>query len=163
MTSALLHAGRVGRPHGLDGSFHVVEPAPGLLAEGAQIWVGEHETEVLRRAGTDQRPILRVAIASDRTEIEALRGEPLRAPRSAAPPLEEDEYWAEDLVGCAVVAGARSLGNVRRLLAYPSCELLELDGGELVPLVRDAIVAVDPAGRRIEVDARFLGLDDGEA
>ena len=162
MTSELLHAGRVGRPHGLDGSFHVVEPAPRLLAQGAPIWVGERETEVLRRAGTDERPIVRVGLASDRTAVEALRGEPLRAPREAAPPRDEDEYWAEDLVGCAVVAAERRLGAVRRLLAYPSCELLELDGGELVPLVRDAIVAVDVAARRIEVDGRFLGLD-GEA
>ena len=162
MTSELLHAGRVGRPHGLDGSFHVVEPAPRLLAQGAPIWVGERETEVLRRAGTDERPIVRVGLASNRTAVEALRGEPLRAPREAAPPLDGDEYWAEDLVGCAVVAAERRLGTVRRLLAYPSCELLELDGGELVPLVRDAIVAVDPAARRIEVDGRFLGLD-GEA
>ena len=158
MTAQLLHAGRVGRPHGLDGSFHVVEPSPRLLFVGAPIWVGERPTEVLRRAGTDERPILRVGLASDRTEVEALRGEVLRAPRDAAPQLDEDEYWAEDLVGCAVVAGERTLGTVRRLIAYPSCEVLELDGGELVPLVRDAVREVDPAARRIEVDDEFLGL-----
>jgi 16S rRNA processing protein RimM len=160
LTSELLHAGRVGRPHGLDGSFHVVEPAPQLLSLGAPIWVGERETEVLRRAGTDDRPILRVGLATDRTAVEALRGEQLRAPRSAAPPLDEDEYWADDLVGCTVLSGARPLGTVRRLLAYPSCELLELEDGQLVPLVQDAIVAVDPDARRIEVDGRFLGLDE---
>jgi 16S rRNA processing protein RimM len=160
LTSELLHAGRVGRPHGLDGSFHVVEPAPRLLTVGAEIWVGERATEVLRRAGTDDRPILRVGLASGRTEVEALRGEQLRAPRAAAPPLDEDEYWAEDLVGCTVVAGPRDLGTVQRLLPYPSCELLELDGGTLIPLVQDAIVAVDPEARRIEVDGRFLGLED---
>jgi 16S rRNA processing protein RimM len=159
LTSELLHAGRVGRPHGLDGSFHVVEPAPRLLTLGAPIWVGERETEVLRRAGTDARPILRVGLAADRDAVEALRGEPLRAPRDAAPSLEDDEYWADDLVGCTVVAGDRPLGTVRQLLGYPSCELLELDGGQLVPLVQDAIVAVDLDARRIEVDGRFLGLD----
>jgi 16S rRNA processing protein RimM len=158
LTAELLHAGRVGRPHGLDGSFHVVEPSPRLLFVGAPIWVGKRPTEVLRRAGTDERPILRVALASDRTEVEALRGEVLRAPRDAAPPLDEDEYWAEDLVGCAVMAGERTLGTVRRLIAYPSCEVLELDGGELVPLVRDAVREVDPAARRIEVDDEFLGI-----
>jgi 16S rRNA processing protein RimM len=158
LTAELLHAGRVGRPHGLDGSFHVVEPAPRLLWVGAPIWVGERPTEVLRRAGTDERPILRVGLACDRTEVEALRGEELRAPRDSAPPLEEDEYWAEDLVGCAVVAGERTLGTVRRLVAYPSCEVLELDGGELIPLVRDAVRSVDPEARRIEVDDAFLGV-----
>jgi 16S rRNA processing protein RimM len=160
LTSELLHAGRVGRPHGLDGSFHVVEPAPRLLSLGAKIWVGERETEVLRRAGTDDRPILRVGLATDRTAVEALRGEQLRAPRAAAPPLDDDEYWADDLVGCSVLAGERPLGTVRQLLAYPSCELLELEGGQLVPLVQDAIVAVDLEARRIEVDGRFLGLDE---
>jgi 16S rRNA processing protein RimM len=158
LISDLLHAGRVGRPHGLDGSFHVVEPAPRLLWVGAPIFVGERPTEVLRRAGTDDRPIVRVGLASDRAEVEALRGEQLRAPRDAAPPLEEDEYWAEDLVGCAVVAGERTLGTVQRLVAYPSCEVLELDGGELIPLVHDAVRSVDPGARRIEVDDAFLGL-----
>ena len=158
MTAELLHAGRVGRPHGLDGSFHVVEPAPRLLWVGAPIWVGERPTEVMRRAGTDERPILRVGLASDRTAVEALRGEPLRAPRDAAPALEEDEYWADDLVGCAVVAGERTLGTVRRLVAFPSCEVLELEGGELIPLVHDAVRSVDPQARRIVVDDEFLGL-----
>jgi 16S rRNA processing protein RimM len=160
LTADLLHAGRVGRPHGLDGSFHVVEPAPQLLSVGSEIWVGERTTEILRRAGTDARPILRVGLATDRMEAEALRGEPLRAPRAGAPPLEKDEYWAEDLVGCTVVAASGELGTVARLLPYPSCELLELGDGTLIPLVRDAIVSVDPDGRRIEVDAAFLGLDE---
>jgi 16S rRNA processing protein RimM len=122
--------------------------------------VGERATEILRRAGTDTRPILRVGLASDRGEIEALRGEQLRAPRENAPPLEEDEYWAEDLVGCTVLAGTREVGTVQRLLPYPSCELLELDGGTLIPLVHDAILAVDAEARRIEVDGRFLGLEE---
>jgi 16S rRNA processing protein RimM len=156
----LLHAGRVGRPHGLDGSFHVIEPAPQMLTIGAEIWVGDRATEVLRRAGTDARPILRVGLASDREEVEALRGEQLRAPRGNAPPLDEDEYWAEDLVGCMVLAGTREVGTVQRLLTYPSCELLELDGGTLIPLVQDAIVAIDAEARRIEVDGRFLGLEE---
>jgi 16S rRNA processing protein RimM len=160
LTPELLHAGRVGRPHGLDGSFHVIEPAPQLLVLGGEIWVGERVTEVLRRAGTDQRPILRVGLASDRTEVEALRGEPLRTPRGSAPPLEPDEYWADDLVGCMVAADGRELGRVVRLLPYPSCDLLELEDGRLVPLVHDAIASVDAAARRIEVDARFLGLED---
>jgi 16S rRNA processing protein RimM len=160
LTSDLLHAGRVGRPHGLDGSFYVIEPAPQLLPLGAEIWVGERATEVLRRAGTDARPILRVGLASDREQVEALRGEQLRAPRAQAPPLDEDEYWAEDLVGCTVLAGSRELGTVQRMLPYPSCELLELDGGTLIPLVRDAILAVDAQARRIEVDGRFLGLEE---
>ena len=150
-------AGRVGRPHGLDGSFYVVDPDPRLLAEGMRIRVGERVAEIVRRAGTDDRPIVRLEIAGDRSGAEALRGEALMAPRAAAPALEDDEYWADELVGCAVVAGDRELGRVERLVAYPSCEVLVV-GEHLIPMVGDAVRAVDIPARRIEVDAEFLGI-----
>jgi 16S rRNA processing protein RimM len=75
--------------------------------------------------------------------------------------LEEGEYWAHELEGCAVWDGGRRLGEVRRMLPLPSCEVLEVErdcGGELlVPMVRDAIRSVDVAARRIDVDLAFLG------
>jgi ribosomal 30S subunit maturation factor RimM len=43
------------------------------------------------------------------------------------------------------------------VLDGPSCDVLELDDGTLVPLVADAIVSIDPAARRIEVRLEFLG------
>ena len=156
MTERLI-AGRVGRPHGLDGSFHVIDPVPGALAVGAPVTVGATETEVVGRKGTDAAPILRLAAAADRTAIEALRGAELSVPRDAAPALEEDEFWADELVGCEVVAGERSLGPVERMVAYPSCEVLVV-GEHLIPLVRDAVRDVDVEARRIEVHAAFLGL-----
>jgi len=74
-----------------------------------------------------------------------------------APELGEDEYWADDLVGCVVADGERELGTVRAMLALPSCEALELDTGLLVPLVRDAIRSIDVEASRIDVDGGFLG------
>ena len=75
--------------------------------------------------------------------------------------MAEDEYWAHDLEGCAVVDGAAAIGFVRRMTALPSCEVLEVDrpdGSELlVPLVRDAIRSIDLGARRIDVDLGFLG------
>ena len=102
-----------------------------------------------RRAGTDERPLLRLAGLESREAVDALRGEGLHVPR---PPLEEDEYWADDLIGCEVVG----FGRVVRLLDYPSCEILELDSGEMVPLVRDAIERIDITARRITLREGFL-------
>jgi 16S rRNA processing protein RimM len=154
-------AGYVGRPHGLDGSFHVTRPRAELLAEGALLRVAGASREVVRRAGTDQRPILRLGGCEDRDAAEALRGEELRVPRADAPALEPGEYWAEELEGCRVHDGDVAVGVVRRLLALPSCEVLEVardgDADLLVPLVRDAVRTVDPAARRIDIDLRFLG------
>jgi 16S rRNA processing protein RimM len=155
----MLVAGRVGRPHGLDGSFHVADPRPTLLACAALVLDGR-PLRVERRAGTDARPILRLEGVRDRDAAEALRGTELLVARSDAPALDEDEWYAEDLAGCLVVDGDRELGRVRRLVPLPSCEALEVErpGAPdlLVPLVRDAVRAVDVEAGRIDVDSAFL-------
>jgi 16S rRNA processing protein RimM len=159
-SSDWLVAGRVGRPHGLDGSFHVQEARGDLLARGATVTIAGSEREIVRRAGTDARPIVAVAECSNREAAGELRGELLLLARAAAPELGEDEFYAEELEGCRVHDGGVEVGVVRRLLALPSCEVLEVareGGGDLlVPLIRDAVRDVDPAGRRIEVDLGFL-------
>jgi 16S rRNA processing protein RimM len=158
---AWLHAGRVGRPHGLDGSFHVTHPRAALLELGRTLIVDGRPEQIVRRAGTDARPILRLDSCTSRTRVEALRGTDLLVPRVEAPPLEPDEWWPEELEGCAVYDGERTVGVVRALRALPSCEVLEVDregGGELlVPLIADAVRVVDVAARRIDVDLVFLG------
>jgi 16S rRNA processing protein RimM len=159
-----LRAGRVGSPHGLDGSFHVADPNASLLALGAAIQVDGEARQITRRAGTDQRPIIRLEGCEDRTGAEALRGMEILAPRDAASPLDADEWWAEDLESCRVYDGTREVGTVRRLLALPSCEVLEVarEGGAadlLVPLIRDAVRRVDIEDGKIDIDLAFLGED----
>ena len=157
----LLHAGRVGRPHGLDGSFHVTQPRAALLDAGSTLLVDGREDEIVRRAGTDARPIVRLASCTTREAAEALRGRDLLVPADRAPELDEDEWWPEELEGCTVHDGAREVGLVRELRALPSCEVLHVtrpDGPELlVPLIHDAVRSVDVDARRIEIDLAFLG------
>lgn len=158
---AWLHAGRVGRPHGLDGSFHVTRPQSALLAEGATVTIDGRAERIVRLSGTPARPILRLASCTSRTSVEALRGRDLLIARADAPSLDEDEWWPEELEGCRVHDGDVEVGVVRALRAFPSCEVLEVtrDGGEdlLVPLIRDAVRSVDVPARRIEIDLAFLG------
>jgi 16S rRNA processing protein RimM len=120
--------------------------------------VGGRRLAVTRRAGTAERPILRLEGCSRREDAEALRGEALMVPVEEAPALAENEYWARDLVGCRVVDGDREVGVVSRMVALPSCEALEV-GDLLIPLVRDAIRSVDVEARRIDVRMEFLGGD----
>jgi 16S rRNA processing protein RimM len=115
---------------------------------------------IVRRAGTTERPILRLEGSSSRDDALALRGNELTIPRAEVP-LGEDEYWASDLAGCTVVDGDVVVGFVRRMSALPSVEVLEVDradGSELlVPMVRDCIRSIDIEARRIDVDLDFLG------
>jgi 16S rRNA processing protein RimM len=154
--------GVVGRPHGLDGSFYVAEPRPASLEVGREVTLAGGTRTIVRRAGTDRRPIVRLDGCGDRDAALALRGQPLQVDEGSRPALGPDEWWAEELEGARVFDGELELGVVRRLLALPSCECLEVarsGGGAdlLVPLVRDAIRAVDVEQGRIDVDRRFLG------
>jgi 16S rRNA processing protein RimM len=153
----MLEAGRVGRPHGLDGSVHVTRPNPDVpLAAGMRVQVRDAPREVVRRSGTDEAPIVRLEGCASREDAEALRGAPLLVAEADAPPLDEDEYWAHELAGCRVVDGDREVGEVARMIALPSCEALEV-GDRLIPLVRDAIRSIDRERRVIDVDLGFLG------
>lgn len=154
MTSSI-EAGRIGRPHGLDGSFYVTRPLPEAL-DVEEVRVGDVTTAVVRRSGTAAKPILRLAAFASRTEIEAVRGEPLWVAREELPPLEEDEFYADDLVGLRVVDGEREVGVVERVRELPSCEVLEV-GELLIPLIDDAVRVVDLDGGVIDVDLEFLG------
>ncbi len=158
---APLQAGRVGRAHGLDGSFYVTRASPRLLAEGGEVTVAGRTLRIVRRAGVRERPIVRLEGIDDRAGAEALRGEPLTVSSARVPALAEGEWWAHELRGCAVCDGERRVGTVSDLRELPSCEVLEVrreDGRELlVPMVRDAVRQVDVAARRIDVSLDFLG------
>jgi 16S rRNA processing protein RimM len=143
----LVTAGRVGRPHGRDGSFYV-DGADHPLEEGTALLLTSRALTIERRAGTDERPLLRLSGLGDPDAIAKLRGELLLVEAE----LGEEEWLAADLIGCAVPG----LGTVRRVLDAPSCDLLELDDGTLVPFVSDAIGCVDCGARRIEVRREFL-------
>jgi 16S rRNA processing protein RimM len=148
-------AGRVGRAHGRDGSFYVEDPGH-PLAQGTPVFLGGRETRIERRGGTDQRPLVRVSGIHDRDVAASLSGELLLVAESESP-LAEDEWLVEDLVGCIV----EGLGVVGRVIAAPACDVLEVgEDGVLVPLVRDAIRRIDVESRVIEVDRRFLGMEE---
>ena len=160
-----LRAGGVGRPHGLDGSFHVHGPRPALLEAGRDACTSTaSRCEIVRRAGTDARPLVRLDGCEDRAAAEALRGRELLAPAvGGARRSSADEWWAEDLEGCAVArrrAGGRASSAGCWRCPRARCSRSSATDGER---------AARPAGRRrgahgrrrrrrrIDVDLAFLG------
>jgi 16S rRNA processing protein RimM len=157
----LLRAGFVGAPHGLDGSFHVAVGNHLLLELGGRVMVSGNWRLITRRAGHDRRIILALDGCEDRDGAAALSGSELLVDRSVAPELGVEEWWAEDLEGCRVHDAGTPIGTVMRLVALPSCEVLEVSrpasGDLLVPLVGDAVRTVDIERREIDIDLAFLG------
>ena len=150
----LVSIGRVGRPHGLDGSFFVEGPSARLdaFAAGATVYVaGEQLKIVASKRGSQGRPVIRL-------ERRVARGADLAVPRETLPPLGEDEYYAFQLVGLAVEEeGGRLLGRVSDVLDYPANDVLELDSGLALPLVESCVRKVDIESGRIVVAPGFTG------
>jgi 16S rRNA processing protein RimM len=160
-----LRIGRVGRPHGNDGAFTVSEPTDRLelLDAGRRVTVAGREAEVRWRKGTAQRPLVKLEGTDTRAQAEELRGEAILVPRTELAPLAAGEFLVDDLVGCAIVDGARTVGTVREVLVLPAADALDVEdeSGErvLVPLVADAVRSVDLSARRIDVDMGFVSAD----
>ena len=144
--------GRVGRPHGVDGSFFVEEPSEveGRFARGAALWVDGAQAEiVVSKRGSGGRPVLKL----DRP---VGRGATLSIPRAQLPEPEEDSYYVFQLVGLAVVEeDGRPLGSVVEVHNGPANDSLELDSGLLLPLVAACVLDVDLEAGRVLVARGF--------
>ena len=147
----LVKVGRVGKPHGLDGSFFVEHPSEEAerFAKGATLHVDGEPAEIVASKRSRGRPV----IGLDRA---APRGAELAVPRDQLPPPGEDEYYEFQLVGLAVEEeGGRPLGSVAAVIPGPANDVLELDSGLLLPLVGACIQQVDLDTGRILIARGF--------
>jgi 16S rRNA processing protein RimM len=135
----LITVGRVGKSHGIDGSF-VVENASEtreLFAAGAKLFVAGEEATVVGSKQARGRPVIRL-------DRRVPRGTSLEVPRSALAPTDEDEYYVFQLVGLEVSEqGGEVLGTVRDVTPGVANDVLELDSGLLLPMVEECVLSVD--------------------
>ena len=147
-----MSVGRVGRPHGVDGSFFVEDAseAPERFATGAALLVdGEPARITVSKRGAGGRPVLKL----DRP---VPRGATLAVRRAELPEPGEDAYYVFQLVGLAVEEeGGRALGTVTDVDNGPANDSLVLDSGLLLPLVESCVLDLDLAGGRIVVARGF--------
>lgn len=166
LPSAPMYAlGRVGKAHSLDGSVTVTKPKGDLLVKGLKVVVGGVEREIVRRSGSDAKPIIRFDGVESIDVAERMRGQDILVRRDSLPELDDDEFWPDDLVGLPVTSTAGAVvGEVKQVLVLPSVDVLEVTrpGAPdlLVPLHREAVPELDVPGRRVVVDLAFMGEDD---
>ena len=153
----LVTVGRVGKPHGVDGSFFVegASDAPERFAKGAILLVDGTPAEiVVSKRGAGGRPVIKL-------ERPVSRGATLAVRRDELPEPGEDTYYVFQLVGLRVEEeGGRALGTVTEVENGPANDTLELDSGLLLPLVDACVLDVDLEAGRILVARGFAGGDE---
>jgi 16S rRNA processing protein RimM len=144
--------GRVGKSHGLDGSF-VVEDASedeSHFAVGAELFADGEPAKVVASKRARNRPVIRL-------DRRVPRGTELRVSRDALAPTGEDEYYVFQLVGLHVEEeGGRELGLVTDVAPGVANDVLELDSGVRLPMVEDCVLRVDLDEGRVLIAPGFV-------
>jgi len=144
--------GQVGRPHGLAGAF-VVELAsddPARFATGATVYAGRKPAVVVESKRSGGRLVVRL-------DRDVPRGVALEVRASELPPAGDDSYYVFELVGLAVVEeGGRMLGRVQDVAPGVANDVLELEGGIVLPLVEECVRVVDLEEGRILIAPGFV-------
>jgi len=161
-----LALGRLGAPHGLDGSIKLI-PFSGETAHLVNL-----DEVTLKGAGrslkvriesvreTGDSALVKIAGYESPETVRALSGLELWAPRDKAAPLDDDQYYYADLVGCSLVSNGTVLATVAAVCDGGGGDLLEIvkSGGEsmYVPFRKEFVGKVDIKGRRIELIAPWI-------
>jgi 16S rRNA processing protein RimM len=162
-----VEVGRIARAHGVSGevSVLVLSEVPHRFAAGAVVFLQEGRTLTVDSSRPHRgRLLVRFREVEDRAAAEALRGAVLVVPQTMSPPLPEGSWWDHQLIGCAVrTEGDRLLGTVGAVIHTPANDVWSVlgEGGTeiLVPVLKDVLVSVDVATRRIVV-REVPGLTD---
>jgi 16S rRNA processing protein RimM len=146
--------------HGIKGEVRLK-----LFSDGAEnlsvhekLYVGGAERRLLAVRDSGKTAVARFEGVDDRSAAEALRGSLVEVDRSALPPLEQGEYYHDDLIGLPAVDGqGNAVGAVVAVENYGAGDLLEIEmeGGKtsLIPF-KPGIADLEDG--RILLDPEFL-------
>ena len=148
-----VRVGRVGRSHGLDGSFFVEEASedPARFSVGATLHLAGEPARVVSSKRARGRPVIRLDRPAERGAELAVWAADLERP-------EEGSFYAFELLGLEVVEeGGRALGRVAAVPPGVANDVLELDSGLALPMVGACVLEVDREQGRIVVARGFAG------
>ena len=157
-----LKAGVISSTHGVRGEVKVFpttsEPERFKYLKKVYLDTGRERME-LEIAGVKffkQFAILKFRGIDNINDIEKYRGCSLWVAREDAVPLEEDEYYTRDLYGLTVVTDAgEELGKLEEIFSTGSNDVyvVKKEGAKdlLLPAIKDVVLAVDPAEKKMTV------------
>ncbi|HKI97638.1 MAG TPA: ribosome maturation factor RimM [bacterium] len=168
----LVCIGKVQDAHGLNGELRVkpFTDSPSYYERHAEVILDAgkglrpHAVRSIRSAGASW--LVQLEGVDTREAAMALKGAELLLDESELRPLEEGEYFLDDLIGCTVEdLDGTQLGTVRGVIETGANDVLEVttEAGEtLVPMTAEVVQEVDMAARRIRI-APLPGLFDAES
>jgi len=157
----------IGAPHGIHGHVKVkslsgeTEHLEGLRSVILRKDGVERQLKVLDVASRGPSLVMRFEGYDSPEAARALAGWELLVPRESAAPLEEDEWYIEDLRGLAVICQGERLGTVSDVVEGGGAQLVEVSLGgssiekagekRFVPFRKEFVGKVDLDGGTLEL------------
>ena len=155
--------GRVSKPHGLHGEIRIEYfnlEDPHLFSRYQMIFLKGDEGNPQPYRPLTVRPHKNFILAHlegirTKEEAEQLRGQAVLIDSAELPPLEQDEYYWQDILGMRVVTEkGEDVGKVTEILPTGSNDVYVVQKGEkefLIPATKDVIIAIDTAVRTMVI------------
>ena len=129
---------------------------PNRFAVGATLWVGEVRRAIEAVRETEGPLLVRFEGVQDRNGAERLRGVEVSISEDDRRPLDDDEYWPDELVGMEVLDASGAVrGRVVAVIQPDTQDRIVVDtveGRVEVPFVAPLIAGVDREKRVISLD-----------
>jgi 16S rRNA processing protein RimM len=161
-SARLIAVGIFGAPHGVRGELRVKSYTGDPAAIGTYDSLTDKAGRAIfkltaARVMRDQMLVVRLAGVNSREDAEKLTGVELFVRRAELPPLPDDEFYHDDLVGLeALTEGGERLGRIVALHNFGAGDILEIapaSGGEtfMLPFNRATAIEVDLSNGRIVI------------
>ena len=154
-----LIAGEIGKPHGIRGDVYVVAISddPHRFAPGSELIHADGRHLIVENSRRHaNRLLVKFEGIDTRDAAETLKGG-LFVAQEHLRQLDQGEFWEHELIGCKVrTVDGEKVGEIDRIIPGAAQDLLAIStpvGERLVPLVKEIVVMIDPAGREVIVDA----------
>jgi len=147
--------GKLGKVRGLDGSIKIIPLTDfdGRFDGLKEIFVGGKLMKIFRVTHIGGEIFVKFEGVDNRETARALTNKMLTVPRSQAAPLDDDEFYTFDIIGCEVFDGNKKIGTVTDVLKTGSNDVFLVQGDVeiLIPALKSVVTKIDIAAKKIFV------------
>ena len=164
MTQAeYITVGKFGRTHGLDGAIYItpLTDFPDRFGELKEAYLatesGWNKVEIESVQMHNGRPVMKLKTIDTMEQAAQLVNRELAVKRHQLMPLEPDQYYVFDLVGCAVVdcESGEVIGTLTDVVRYPANDVYVIQGNGreiLLPAIPQVIREISLERREMVVE-----------
>ena len=152
--------GKIGKVRGLDGTLKIIPLTDfeGRFDNLTEISVGGKMFQVEKVQHIGNEIFIKLQNVDSREVAKTLTNKFLTVSRADAAPLDDDEFYTFDIIGCEVFDGDTKIGTVKNILKTGSNDVFQVVGETeiLIPALKFVIKKIDVANKKIAVDLTTL-------